>query len=193
MHLSLFLNMASDMDTGRNPIKEVYSLSPLQEGMLFQSLYRQENGKDITQVVCELEEGMDAARFENAWRSTVQKHPILRTSFHWERLPKPEQRVHRHVQFELGQKDFRTLSESQLEEWLLKDRQADFDLTVPPLFRVTLLRTTEAKWQFVFTYHHILLDARSLTLIFQDVFGFYENRNLASSAEESSGFRDFIA
>src|SRR4051794_15952118 len=160
LHLSLFLNMASNVDTGRNPIKEAYSLSPLQEGMLFQSLFRQQNGKDITQVISELEEGIEAARFENAWRSTVQKHPILRTSFHWERLPKPEQRVHRHVQFELAQKDCRAWSGPQIEEWLQKDRQTDFELTVPPMFRVTLLRTAEAKWQCVFTYHHILLDAR---------------------------------
>ncbi|HUR44846.1 MAG TPA: amino acid adenylation domain-containing protein, partial [Candidatus Saccharimonadales bacterium] len=160
--------------------------------MLFQSLFRHEFGKDITQVVCEMEEAFDPDAFAHGWRKTAERYPILRTSFHWDRLPKPEQRVHRQIHLEIGQKDCRTWSPQQVAEWLQSDQQASFDLTVPPLFRVTLLRIDESKWKCVFTYHHILLDVRSLTLIFQEVFRTNENTAANEALPEHTGFRDFI-
>ncbi len=185
--------MASNVDTSRNPILDAYSLSPMQEGMLFQSLYRQELGKDITQVICIIHDDLDVRRFEDSWRQTIGKHAILRTSFHWEGMPNPQQRVHREGLFHLAQKDIQAWTSGELEQWLQEDRLSGFDLSVPPLFRVNLLQAGPTDWRCVFTYHHILLDARSLGLLFQDVFAFYEGGSgVAASGSPLPRFKDFI-
>jgi natural product biosynthesis luciferase-like monooxygenase protein/amino acid adenylation domain-containing protein len=172
---------------------DAYALSPMQQGMLFQSLYGQELGKDITQVICEMRENLNLPRFEQAWREAVQNHPILRTSFHWDGLPRPEQRVHREVHLPITHKNIDGWTEEERDQWLEKDRLAGFELSVPPLFRVALLQKEPASWECIFTYHHILLDARSLGVLFQSVFNLYQEEPGSVEARGTRpSFKDFI-
>src|SRR5258706_9055965 len=60
-----------------------YPLAPLQQGMLFHSLSAPASGVDVEQIFCTLREPFDAAAFERAWRRMIERHAILRTSFHW--------------------------------------------------------------------------------------------------------------
>src|SRR5205814_10354240 len=69
----------------------VYSLSPLQQGMLFHALAAPGSGVDIEQMVCTLREEIDSAKLRAAWRQVIARHEILRTAFHWD--TQPEQRV----------------------------------------------------------------------------------------------------
>ena len=75
------------------PDEDVYALSPMQQGMLFHSLFGQQAGVDIDQMVYTLPEDLDVAAFRRAWQQAVDRHPILRSSFHWEGLEAPVQRV----------------------------------------------------------------------------------------------------
>src|SRR5882762_10873122 len=60
-----------------------YPLAPLQEGMLFHSLYAKHSGVDICQIVCDWEEEVNASLFSRAWQQVAERHSILRTSFSW--------------------------------------------------------------------------------------------------------------
>ena len=75
-------------------VVDSYPLSPLQEGMLFHSLFAHRSGVDIEQMVCDLPESIDASALERAWQAVSDRHAVLRTSFHWEGLTAPIQRVH---------------------------------------------------------------------------------------------------
>jgi amino acid adenylation domain-containing protein len=86
--------------------------------------------------------------------------------------------VHGQVQLPLKQQDWRQLSKSdredKLQAYLKADRQQGFDLTKPPLMRLALFQLEEANYTLVWTFHHILLDGRSLQLLLKEVFTFYE-------------------
>ena len=62
-------------------IQDVYPLSPLQEGMLFHSLYAPESGVYVEQLSCELLGPLDVAAFERAWGRVIERHAILRTAW----------------------------------------------------------------------------------------------------------------
>ncbi len=81
----------------RKNIENIYSLSPMQEGILFHALTSEEVGVYFVQLSWTLAGKLDVAAFERAWQLVVDRHPVLRTSFVWERLDKPVQVVKKKV------------------------------------------------------------------------------------------------
>ncbi len=164
-----------------------YKLSPLQQGMLFDSLSNPQSGVNIEQMLCNLHENLQASAFVQAWQQVVERHPILRTSFCWSGLGAPLQRVHQHVELPSVEQDWRNLSEgdrkTQLQDYLLSDRQRGFDLTQAPVMRLALFRMTDAEYALIWTFHHILLDAASIAILLQEVFAIYEASRSGQSLE----------
>ncbi len=179
----------------RSLVEDAYPLSPMQEGMLFHTLYAPRSGVDIEQVVGELGEHLDAARFRAAWERVVAARPVLRTAFRWEGLDAPLQEVHHAVDVPWHEEDLRPLppaeQEARLQAFLMADRAQGFDPARAPLLRVALFRTGEAASRLVWTFHHILLDGRSFPLVLGDVFASYEAPAAALPARRP--YRDFIA
>src|SRR5919199_1871604 len=130
-------------------VKEVatedsYQLSPLQQRMLVYHLKPSQPEANIGQMIGSLREAMNVSAFKHAWQRVVERHPILRTSFHWQELDEPLQVVHPQVQLSLEQQDWRHLSssdrENKLQSYLQSDRQHSFDLTEAPLMRLALFQ-----------------------------------------------------
>lgn len=161
-----------------NPVVASYPLSPLQQGMLFHHLYAPQSGVDIEQMVMRLPENLNIPAFEYAWQRIVERHPVLRTGFAWVGLDQPLQRVFRRVNLRLDQQDWQGLPaqahEDRLANYLQSDRQRGFELSEAPLMRLALFRRGEADYQCVWTFHHILLDGRSLPIILCELFAFYD-------------------
>ena len=53
-------------------IEDAYTLSPLQEGMLFHSIYEPQGGAYLAQTSCLLQGHIDVAAFERAWRQVIE-------------------------------------------------------------------------------------------------------------------------
>lgn len=157
-------------------IEDSYQLSPMQQGMLFNSLYAQQSGVDIEQIVCLVD--IDVLVWKQAWDKVVERHPVLRTSFNWQNSYEPLQCVHQQITIPLEQQDWCGLSDQeqsqQLHFFLERDRTKGFNLNIPPLMRLALFRTSESTYQFVWTFHHAILDGRSLTAILKEVFTQYD-------------------
>src|SRR5207249_3923510 len=75
-------------------------------------------------------------------------------------------------------KDWRKLGsgkqKKQYAAWLREDRQRGFDLGAPPLMRVTVFGVAEGNYRFVWTFHHVLLDATAFSIVLEELFAFYE-------------------
>ena len=72
--------------SSREGIEDFYTLTPLQQGMLFHSLYAPQSDVYIRQMIYTLREALDAITFRRAWERVVQRHPSLRMSIRWEDL-----------------------------------------------------------------------------------------------------------
>ncbi|MUG94288.1 amino acid adenylation domain-containing protein [Scytonema sp. UIC 10036] len=180
-------------------IEDIYPLSSMQEGMLFESLLAPNSGVYFQQAICTLTGSVDVKTFEQAWQQVVARHSIFRTAFVWESLSQPIQVVYRQVQVKVETYDWRSLStveqQQQLETFLDSERQQGFQLSEAPLMRLHLLQMDENTYQFVWCHHHILLDGWSLPLVFKDLLECYQ----AISQEESlpqlgiNNYRNYIA
>jgi amino acid adenylation domain-containing protein len=164
-------------DEGRM-IEASYPLSPLQQGMLFDSLYAPGSGVDVEQMVIGLRERLDVPALTRAWLRVVERHPTLRTAFRWEGTDAPRQDVHARVELPVEPRDWRELSAAEREDrfdaFLKADRARGVDLASPPLMRLALFRTGGEEHRLVWTFHHALLDGRAMTLVLREVFAFYE-------------------
>src|SRR5436305_9223405 len=91
-------------------VELIYTLSPMQQAMLFHSLYAPGSGVYIVQMSLQLAGRLDVAAFERAWREVVGRHGILRTAFHWEELEQPVQVVYRQVEAVVAREPWRGLA-----------------------------------------------------------------------------------
>ncbi len=159
-------------------IQDIYPLSPMQQGMLFHSLYEPESGVYVEQFSCRLRGPFDPSAFEKAWKKVMDRHPILRTSFVWEDLDEPLQIVHKAVDLPLEYLDWSTVPansvRSNLDEFLKRERAAGLDLGKPPLFRLAVIRLGDGDHYLVWTHHHILIDGWSLPILLGELFKLYD-------------------
>ncbi|MGC4098053.1 MAG: amino acid adenylation domain-containing protein [Nitrospira sp.] len=157
--------------------EEAYPLTPLQQGLLFHSLYEPQSGVYIEQLSCLLRGRLDHAVFLDAWRMVIARSTPLRTAFMWQELDKPVQVVLPSEAPPIIELDWRDADEcnqkEQLREFLRKDRLTDFDLTKPPLMRLALIRVAEDARYLIWTHHHIVLDGWCLPIILGDLFACY--------------------
>src|ERR1700732_5147210 len=94
------------MSLNAQNIEDVYELSPLQQGMLFHTLSDPGVGTYFMQSGFQVE-NLDVSALRHAWQQVVDRHAVLRTSFHWEGLDKPVQVVHREVEVPFEEHDWR--------------------------------------------------------------------------------------
>jgi len=157
---------------------ELYPLSPMQQGMLFHSLYAPQTGVYVQQLICTFNEPLSISAFERAWKHIVQRHAILRTSFHWEGSSGPLQQVHRDVRLPWQYEDWRGLpagvQTERFETYLQTDQLRGFDINVAPLLRLKLLRFGNAEYRFIWTSHHALLDGRSRLVVLKELSASYD-------------------
>jgi amino acid adenylation domain-containing protein len=179
-------------------IQDIYTLSPTQQGILFHILSAPDSGIYLEQTLCTLHGNLHVSTFEQAWQQVVDRHPSLRTGFIWQDLDQPVQVVYRQVQFEIEQYDWCEQSnieqKEQLQVYLQADRKRGFQLSVPPLMRLTLIRITERTYQFIWSSYHLVLDAWSLKILLKEFFCCYEALCKGDHVKltPSPAYRDYI-
>jgi thioesterase domain-containing protein len=181
-------------------VEDYYPLSPMQEGMLFYEVASALHvpGADVgfQQVTGRIDGPLNLLAFRQAWQQVINRHPMLRTGFVWEGLKKPVQVVHRRAVFPFDVEDWRGMSGQEHEDHLQAARQADrqrgFYISQPPLMRLTLFRMEEERWAFMWSYHHILLDGWSLSIVLGEVLRGYEAYRQGSEWQLGAG-RPYLA
>ena len=179
-------------------VADIYELSPMQQGLLFHTLHDPNSIAYFDQNSFTLHGRLNIPAFKRAWEIGLERHSILRTSFHWATLKKPVQVVHQQIELPWQELDWReqTLIEQQenLHAFLATDRAQGFVMTTAPLLRLTLIHLTEDTYQFTFSKHHILLDGWSRLLVFKEVFDLYTTLITRGTVQlpPSPSFRNYI-
>ena len=158
-------------------IEDVFGLSPLQHGILFQTLYA-DSGMYVEQFSFTIDAPVAVDAYRRAWQTSLDRHAALRTSFHWEDLDEPVQVVQGGLQIPVREEDWSSLPSTEqaarLQTFLRQDRTRGFDLSRPPLLRIALVRLADSRYQLIISFHHIILDGWSLMVLFAEVTAHYE-------------------
>ncbi len=139
-------------------VEDIYPLSLTQKGILFHNVSSR-NSSDIymTQMVAELDGDINISAFKHAWQLVIDHHPIFRTAFEWEDFDDPLQIVYQHVALSTTSYEWTNFSPEEqatrLETFLKEDRNKGFSFSDPPLARLALIKMTDHKHLFIFTFH----------------------------------------
>jgi amino acid adenylation domain-containing protein/non-ribosomal peptide synthase protein (TIGR01720 family) len=179
-------------------VEDLYPLTGMQQGMLFDRLYAGHGDTHFQQFTCELIGELDAGALEAAWQAVVARHPALRTAFHWERLEQPVQVVRRRVRLPVVCHDWSDCDAGEAarrqEELLSADRRRGFDLASAPLMRLHLVRLSPAMHRLVWSRDHLLLDGWSVQQVIREVLAAYDAlaHGRAPDLAPRRPFRDYV-
>jgi len=177
--------------------EDLYPLTPMQQGLLFHSLYEQGGVEYFEQLLCSLRH-LDPRLFKAAWQLQLERHAILRSAFLVEHQPML-QLVEKQPPLIWREHDWREQSVAaqaeQLTELTDRERGIGFDLSRAPLIRFDLIRIDEDRYTFVMHFHHVLLDGWSVPSILGEVRESYVTMQHGKRPHLSAlpPFRDYIA
>ena len=159
-------------------IKNIYPLTPMQAGLLFNALIDKKSEAYFEQMVLSIEGSLDIDVFEMSFNRLIERYDILRTVFMYDGVKQPLQTVlnerHAKIYFE----DISQMEEvekvSFIEEFKRKDMERRFDLTKDILMRISVLQTGKEAYKVLWSYHHILMDGWCLGIITKEFFSIYQ-------------------
>ncbi|MCS9306407.1 non-ribosomal peptide synthase/polyketide synthase [Pseudomonas aeruginosa] len=173
-------------------VEDLYPLSPMQQGMLFHSLYQQEAGDYINQLRVDID-GLHPESFRAAWQAALDEHDVLRSGFLWQgAFETPLQVVRKRVEVPFSVLDWRGREDlaAALDELAAGEGRLGFDLSDAPLLRLVLVRTDEERYHLIYTNHHILMDGWSNSQLLGEVLQRYRGETPPRSGGR---YRDYIA
>jgi amino acid adenylation domain-containing protein len=189
-------------------LADVWPATPMQSGLLYHSLLAGASFDAYhVQLVLHLDGAVDPARMRAAGQALLDRHANLRTAFVTDSRGQQVQLVLDRVELPWREYDLRipgTVGEAlesagetpqtvdELERLLAEDHAAHFEPDVPPLLRMTLVRTGADRAELVLTAHHALFDGWSLPLLMKDLLRLYGSGGDAAKLPRARGYADFL-
>jgi non-ribosomal peptide synthetase component F/acyl carrier protein len=149
------------------PIQDFYPLSASQKRLyILQQMDKQATTYNMLMIFTITGE-LDFQRLERAFQALIQRHESLRTSFVTNQ-GQAVQKIHDHVEASID------MNIKQVETFL-----RPFDLTAAPLIRIALKPLEGGESILMLDMHHIISDAVTLEIVFNDFMALYEQQQLA--------------
>ena len=178
-------------------IEAIYPLSVSQQGLLFHSLSSQHD-QGFLNFQCDLNGTIEPDLFERAWNKIVQRHAVLRTTIHWEKIEKPVQIVHKKKAMFLEVMDWEGIKQvDQEKQWVTlkkKNRSNGVDFMKGALLHVRLVKLASQTFRLLWTNHHLLLDGWSSNIILKEVLLCYEalRKGIEPSFEVLPSYKSYL-
>src|SRR5256884_1310992 len=175
-------------------LEDLYPLAGMQAGLLFHS---QASGLYVEQLNFAMDGAVQLPALIESWEQMLAAHPILRTSFVgqealaqavWQEVPLPLTVMDLTA---LGQEE----QEQQVRAYQRTDARRGFDIQQAPLLRLTVFRLGAHHHQFLWSFHHAILDGWSVSLLLQEFFARYQVLSQGDQPQvpASRPYRDYIA
>ncbi|WP_234381496.1 amino acid adenylation domain-containing protein [Streptomyces sp. NRRL S-1521] len=186
------------MTRPRSLVEDVWPLSPLQEGMLFHASF-DDQGPDVytVQSAVDVNGPVDTDRLRASWQALLARHAALRACFRPVTGAHMVQVIPREVVLPWREADVRGLAKSdataEIDRLSAQERAKRFDLAVPPLLRLLLVRLGEDRCRLVMTLHHILLDGWSMPVLLGELSATYAAGGDTSALKRVAPYGEYVA
>ncbi|MBW5426009.1 hypothetical protein GKQ77_31370 [Streptomyces sp. BG9H] len=186
------------MTRPRSLVEDVWPLSPLQEGMLFHASF-DDQGPDVytVQSAVDVNGPLDTDRLRTSWQALLARHAALRACFRPVTGAHMVQVIPREVVLPWHEADVSGLAEpealAEIDRLAARQRAERFDLTVPPLLRLLLVKLGENRHRLVMTLHHILLDGWSMPVLLGELSATYAAGGTTSALKRVAPYGEYVA
>ena len=161
----------------KSDVADIYSLSPMQEGMLFHHISDQKSSAYFEQVSYRVNGELDYRLFEQAFNKLLERYDILRTVFVYKSTPKPRQVVLRKREATIYFEDISHLEEEEkkryIEGFKKTDRERGFDLSADILTRYSILKRGDNCHEVIWSCHHIIMDGWCNAILIRELLSIY--------------------
>lgn len=160
-------------------IQNVYSLTPMQQGMLFNYLYNRDSQAYFQQLCFAIEADLDIDIFNISVNAVIARYEVFRSIFIYEKVEEPKQVVLAeriaNIHYEdISQMDYQEQKRC-LEELKERDREKGFDLSKDLLMRIAIIKVGTNDYEIVWSHHHIIMDGWCLGLVISDFINIYKS------------------
>ncbi|MBX4267613.1 amino acid adenylation domain-containing protein, partial [Clostridium estertheticum] len=163
----------------KGKVENIYQLSSMQEGMLFNKLLGKDKNAYFEQVSFRIIGRLEVELFEKSINKLIKKYDVLRTIFIYEDEERPLQVVFKEAKIKIWFEDISSLISSEktvfIKEFKEKDTDKGFNLLREISIRASIIKTNEENYIFILSFHHIILDGWSLPIIFNDLMYIYNS------------------
>jgi amino acid adenylation domain-containing protein/thioester reductase-like protein len=173
-------------------VRDIYPLSPVQEGMLFHHLLNERNDTYVLLTLFELTSETQLARFVDALERVIARHDILRTAVLWEKLPRAVQVVYRQAALPVEKVSLQLHDDplEQLEEWMRPENQG-MNLRRAPLMKLQVAADQQrGRWYALLQVHHLLCDHQSWHRLISEAMTCFAGRE--QELPEPIAYRKFV-
>ncbi|WP_045825502.1 non-ribosomal peptide synthetase [Teredinibacter turnerae] len=185
--------IAAQVPGGHSNIQDIYPLTPLQEGILFDHLVSDVGDTYLASVLVGFETRAVLDRYLDAMQQLVNRHDSLRSAIIWENLPRSVQVVYRDAPLKINEITLDTDRDAvaQFEEMMsLEGRH--IDLTRAPVVGLTIAQDEKTGlWIVLQQQHHLMCDQVSMEIEFQDIMALMEGRG--AELKPPVPYREFVA
>ena len=168
-----------------NNIKDIYSLTPSQEGVYAQYFQRRDTKTYQLQNLCRINKEADLDKLQKSVELLSARHQVLKTAFTVLKSTGAIKQVilqNRKPKFTVITQD-EPYTEEVLKKIIEEDVKKSLDLQRDSLFRVTIIDFTDERYM-VMHAHHIILDGWCLPVIINDVQKYYGELKKGTTVEE---------
>jgi amino acid adenylation domain-containing protein len=180
-------------------IEDLLRLSPFQQAALVEELSGGVRSRTVIQKAFRIHGSLDLAVLQRAWEAIAANTPLLRSSIEWEGMEDPVIVVQKQLSIPLAVEDWQTVSAGEavvaFKQLCVAERAKEFKLQRGPLVSVILVQLTGAECLLLLTAHRMILDARSVDLLFRQLCGAYGAlaRGVLPSIGGENTFKDYTA
>jgi hypothetical protein len=166
----------------KNDVQDMYFLTPMQEGMLFHYLMDKKSSAYFEQTAYRIHGELSLKLLERTFIQIIQRFDVLRTIFVHENLQRPMQVVLKERKASVFYEDISHLNEEEKErrvvEFKTNDKKRGFDLLKDNLIRLSILKLADNCYEFVWSFHHILMDGWCIGILVSDFSEIYKTERL---------------
>lgn len=155
--------------------KEYHMATPEQTRMYIMNQFEGNIAYNLS-IVYKIEASLDPRVIETIFRSLIQRHEGLRTSFKM-MADQLVQVIHETIDFHLRYIQAQGQNEEGIAN-IIKEFIEPFDLSKAPLLRVGLVKLSERSCLLLLDIHHITSDGVSLGILMKDFFRLYTGEPL---------------
>ncbi|MBO7564183.1 MAG: amino acid adenylation domain-containing protein, partial [Clostridiales bacterium] len=174
-------------------VSKIYSLTPLQVGMLFHSMEDRESTGYVIQSAYRLEMEMDPETVREALELLSLRYEVLKTAFIYKGVTEPKQVIYTDRKPEVNAESYAGLTEEEKAErysqLLKEDVKRGFDLQEDSLIRITVVEHGENDTRLVWSMHHIIMDGWCLGMLLEKFMSYYTK---LSEGEDKAQMTDEI-
>ncbi|TFV07231.1 amino acid adenylation domain-containing protein, partial [Bacillus stratosphericus] len=155
-------------------VEDVFELSPMQKGMLFHSDL--DSSLYTEQLEFDLCGNLDVDTWVKSLEILMQKYSILRMNIFKGWNDTPLQIIYKYKSCPWIYEDLRTMNKEEfIEAYTVENKTRGFNLEVDTLIRLAVFHTENKTHRIILTFHHILMDGWSISILLKEWLKQYES------------------